>query len=275
MRARFGTWNVNGFRRLAGQVNLIREADFDVLALQELTAASYSRLVDSQQFAASAFSLKLRPPLPEEGRRRSLGCAVFVGERFRLLDYYLLESVPAPERALVAHLDGPTGEFTVCSIHMPPGVTWGRAKPETFLAVTAWLATQPGPIIVGIDANTPRVDHPNHEQTEWHWREEPVLLGANPHHPLRDAFRIYLTAHPMEHARIAAERPLGPLAISYDRGRRDQPVACRYDFVLVSPEVGVADVRYRYEEAVSAGSDHALVSADLVLPDSNSDGKPS
>jgi endonuclease/exonuclease/phosphatase family metal-dependent hydrolase len=89
---------------------------------------------------------------------------------------------------------------------------------------------------------------------------------VDPPHPLRDALRLYLKAHPDDLARIARERPNGPLAMSYDRGRRGRSVPCRYDFVMVSPDMGVETVRYRYEEALRAGSDHALVTADLALP---------
>jgi len=42
-------------------------------------------------------------------------------------------------------------------------------------------------------------------------------------------------------------------------------MCCRYDSIRVSPRISVKDVRYLYEEAVQAGSDHALVIADIEL----------
>ena len=40
---------------------------------------------------------------------------------------------------------------------------------------------------------------------------------------------------------------------------------CRYDSIRVSPGIGVTDVRHLYEDAVRAGSDHALVIANIEL----------
>lgn len=36
------------------------------------------------------------------------------------------------------------------------------------------------------------------------------------------------------------------------------------DFIYITPDFAVSEVRYVYEEAIQAGSDHALVVADLI-----------
>jgi len=58
----------------------------------------------------------------------------------------------------------------------------------------------------------------------------------------------------------------GSLADSYHRGRKGKYLRCRYDSIRVSPGIRVTDVRYLYKDAVRAGSDHALVVADINLP---------
>jgi hypothetical protein len=50
---------------------------------------------------------------------------------------------------------------TVCSFHIPPGATWKMIKPQTMKAIAEWLALQSGTVVVGMDANSPKTDHPD------------------------------------------------------------------------------------------------------------------
>ncbi len=63
-----------------------------------------------------------------------------------------------------------------------------------------------------------------------------------------------------ESGRVREQRPNGPLAVSFDRGK-GVPIPCRYDFVYVSPEFSVRRVDYPYDASRSAGSDHSIVIA--------------
>ena len=65
-------------------------------------------------------------------------------------------------------------------------------------------------VIVGMDANAPKSDHPDIEQNKWFWEEEPLMLGARPLHVLRDALRVKLTAQPLEAPHIMPKSPQGP-----------------------------------------------------------------
>ena len=70
---------------------------------------------------------------------------------------------------------------------------------------------------------------------------------------------------PVDLKRRVRYYPNGPLADSYHRGRKGKYLRCRYDSIRVSPGIGVTNVRYLYEDAVRAGSDHALLIADMEL----------
>ena len=61
------------------------------------------------------------------------------------------------------------------------------------------------------------------------------------------------------------ERPDGPREISYIERRADPAIRRRYDVIMVDKAFEVRDVRYRYCEAITAGSDHALVEASISL----------
>lgn len=264
MDLRFVSWNIHGKKSVSSQLDLLRTVAGDLVALQEVTASAYQALVESKLFAWSAYSLHMRPPQRDEGPGRRLGCAIFGQTPFQLKKPSLLENAPFPERALIVEVEAPTGLLMLHSFHAPPGVTWQKKKPQAFLALAQCLAQYQTRVVVGMDANAPKIDHPNLEQSEWWWPEEALMLGHRPSHTLKDALRIWLSKHPLEAEKLRLLRPQGPLAVSYDRGQRTS-VPCRYDFIYTTPDISVSQIRYLYEEAIKAGSDHAVVVADLKL----------
>lgn len=266
MTMRFATWNLHRRRDVAAPIQFVQKIAPALLALQEVSVAGYQALVESGLFAWSVFSLTLRPPLVEDGPKRQLGCAVFGQAACSLRSQRLLDHLPVSERALVVEVASPDGPLTVCSFHVPPGASWGGAvKSQTLTLLADWLASQPGHIIVGMDANAPKVDHPDMAKMRYWWPAEAHLFGPQRRHHLHDALRVWLAAHPDEFERIRQLRPSGPLAFSYDRGHKGISIWSRYDHVLVTPDVSVEHVDYLYPEAIAAGSDHALVLADLTL----------
>jgi endonuclease/exonuclease/phosphatase family metal-dependent hydrolase len=260
---RFVSWNIHGRKHVSPLLDLLQTIAGDLVALQEVTASAYEALVESKLFAWSAFSLDLRPPQLDEGLGRRLGCAILGQAPYRLKQAFLLEQAPLPERALIVEVETPIGPLTLCSFHAPPGVSWQEKKPLAFLALARWLAQHQTRVLVGMDANTPKTDHPDIEQNEWWWDEEPLMLGPRPLHPLKDALRVWLVAHPLEAEQRYALYPQGPLALSHYRGR-GAPIPCRYDFIYITPDFSVSQVHYLYDEAISAGSDHAAVVSDLT-----------
>ena len=75
---------------------------------------------------------------------------------------------------------------------------------------------------------------------------------------------VELADRPDELDVIRADRPDGPLTTSYctDRaGKRNY----RYDAIWVSSHFTMGSVEYVYDEAIEAGTDHALVLAALLV----------
>jgi hypothetical protein len=244
-------------------IELLRAVNCDLLALQEATERSHSELTKLNLFDWSVSSLILRPPGVNEGRARRHGCSIFGRRPFRVDSCRLLTDLNFPERALIAQALWQSTPLTVCSFHIPPGATWGVVKPETMKAIVEWLGSQPGSLVVGMDANSPKTDHPDPLKNEWWWKDEPALLGPTPLHALRDAFRVFLGDRQDLFDAIKASRPAGPLAISYLRGGGIRNIPCRYDVILVSPDIAVDSVEYH--PLNDALSDHALVVSHLEL----------
>jgi hypothetical protein len=126
-------------------------------------------------------------------------------------------------------------------------------------------ASRSYPMVAGIDRNAPKMDHPDLARAVWFWEEERRVFGSDTAHDLRDVLRTYLETHPRKLRRIVKERPDGPLATSFMRGKGKGHKPGRYDAIYASPELEVRDVRYPFDEAIAAGSDHGLVWAELEL----------
>ena len=217
MNIRFVSWNIHRKNHITPMFELLHGISGDLVALQEVTISAYQQLVESKLFAWSTFSLDLRPPQANEGQGRRLGCALLGQACFRYKSSFLLEDAPLPERALIAEVETLTGPLTLCSFHTPPGATWQNKKPQALVTLAKWLARQQTRVVVGIDANAPRNDHPDINQNKWFWEEEPLMLGARPLHMLRDALRVQLRTLPLEETRLLTHSPQGPLAVLYNR----------------------------------------------------------
>lgn len=180
--------------------------------------------------------------------------------------------LPLPEKVIAAWVDLDGVAVTVMSYHAPTGVQHKLKKPEQAVRVARWLETLDGPVIFGGDFNTPKLDPPDHGRVRTHWHTgdiklggqpgDDVLVGPDPVHGLNDALRVHLASHPDQLASIRAARPNGPLAISYRTGDAEHH-RYRYDAIWVSRHFSVKAIDYSYPESIEAGTDHALVLADL------------
>jgi hypothetical protein len=157
----------------------------------------------------------------------------------------------------------------LCSFHARPGKGGGRGKPyvgwvkQLFHRVCAgWLAAHSGTTVVGVDANSPKVDHPDPNRWQPFMAGEATLIGPRPEHHLRDALYRWLDDHPDELEHTRAERPDGPLAVTYIIPKTGQ--LRRYDHLLVTDDVTVDAIDHRPPHA--DGSDHGAIVAELGLP---------
>lgn len=266
----FGTWNVNARTGaiLPLHLDLFTRTGVDLLALQEVTEPYYRAIAQELGDERVAYSLAIEPPEPGAPRNRRLGCAIAsLNPNFAIGDAYLVRTTVCPERALVARVTHSGNELTVGSFHSPNGSTWGRNKALWFSDVTRWVNSQTGPVIFGIDANTPKnANLPDDDPRKW-WAEDShpsvgnaarSLVGDLPGHTLRGAWRA---VHP--------EAETMPTSYNRDNRRIKRPeLACTYDFVFTSAELPPLSCDYHYEEVTQASiplSDHALVVATLNL----------
>lgn len=274
---RVASWNVAFRSKVAAecQGELLRALQVDVVMLQELNPASADTLRRAAGLDWLVRAVDLRVPQADDRpvRRRGVGIA----GRGRLpRPSWILDGVRLPERTLAVAIDGET-ELTAVSYHAPPGVTWGIDKPRQAVALAQRLALCRGPVLVGADANTPELDAADFAATRTHWHSGKRILHGEPGddlmfgpakiHHLDDALRRWLADHPDQAAAMSAARPRGPLAITHYTGKRKNSPGCprRFDAIWATPHWKINSVDHLYDAAVQAGSDHAVVLADLEL----------
>ena len=142
---------------------------------------------------------------------------------------------------------------------------WGReAKQGQARAIGSHLAAVDGPVIVGMDRNGPKHERFDPDETEWWPENEPELFADDAPHGLRDVLLTLHPKHPERREAARAERPDGPLEVSYIEQRTTPPSPRRYDVILVSAHWNVEDVAYDYVRPVEAGSDYASVIVSLA-----------
>jgi len=135
----------------------------DVLALQEANPAPVKTLAQSGLFADVFSAIELTTVKPSPKRYT---CAVAVrhsgwAEKPELLP------LPVPEQSLVVPLSLQDGKQVLAvSVHIPNGSNWRVVKSETYARLADWLKAAGQCVLLGIDTNSPKVDHPEHSQKQ-------------------------------------------------------------------------------------------------------------
>ncbi len=269
------SWNVH-YRRAAAQCQgeLLRALRPDLILLQEVNPGSAEILRQAAGADWLICAANLRARAPDDRPVRSRGVAI-AGHGQAPSRAWLPADVALPERILAAETTVEGMGLTAVSYHAPPGVNWGIAKPRQAVAFARWLAAQRRPVLLGADANTPLLDAADFAATRTHWHTgdrrlhgEPgddLLFGPAKIHSLEDALRRWLAGHPRATATLA-DRPPRPLAITHRTGRRkDSPgTGRRFDSIWITCHWTVQHIDHLYDEGIAAGSDHAVVVADLL-----------
>jgi exonuclease III len=261
------SWNVNwrtGVARAQGE--LVRDLRPDLVILQEVNPSSAERLWEATELK---WMIQSDPPAGSTEPRRRRVVAVCGTEAFS--SWQLDLEAPVRERVLAVDIEHQGWRGTVISYYAPPGVSWGITKVAQAQAVTDWICAREGPVILGADANTPKLDPVDDAAVRTHWHTgfrklnggpgDDELWGPSPRHQLRDCLRVWLAADP---SRARDIDPDGPLAVShYTAKRRNHPGnPRRFDAIWTTADFTVTDVRYLSEE-LGRLSDHAPVVVDL------------
>jgi exonuclease III len=157
------SWNTNARRRVELQARALLARLPDLVALQEVTAAS----ADPWAEALRAGGLQhLRATVSESSARRGPHAyCVLVASRHLFL-HATAVSFPIlgwDERVLSVVVDAPTGELVLHNVHVPNGSANGWARVEVLESVRAGVSAHcqdPYTLLCG-DCNTPQGELPS------------------------------------------------------------------------------------------------------------------
>lgn len=251
-------------------IDRLRQPDWDVATLQEVSKAFGRRLAVSNLAECMAWSLHDSPESPH-------GVAVLTREGFLISNSQALPEAPVECNVIAAVVKSGSGTINVISCHVPNTAARPMSiKDQSYIALNRFLGDLSDPAVLGMDSNC-------WENLEWRSLELPIQAGPRPplerndrrfvpyeffstcpQHQLRDAFLEWLKRNPEDYEKRRVENPFGPLAVSYVRKRSKWPND-RIDRILVSPDFHVSNCWYDYDGGIKAGSDHATVHADLAL----------
>jgi len=259
---RIATWNLDcrraGRADLTRMTDLIRREDLDVLLLQEVRAGDMPVLSANTDDAVCSLDVQ-RTDGHTSGQ---VGVAVLVrkGVRLDVGTADLLYGLHQPERGLSVTATWQGRPLSLLSWHAPNAAQHGRgAKAQAYVAVQTLWQSWTGLGIAGIDSNFPedpvdlRAAEAIDQRPEWRFQWD--LLGPNPRHPLVDVTRQLLSVEPVDIP------DAGPIATTHRAGARN----VRFDRLLVTPGITPHAVRHLYDDGIAAGSDHAMVCADVRL----------
>jgi exonuclease III len=251
------SWNLAGrVTRAAEQAELVAALGARIVCLQELKPATTG--LWAERLRAAGYEVEVAElPLARESSR-PLGVLIAAQGPLAVVP---VPDVPWPERVLAARLeDG----LEVVNVHSPISPKPGLAKVLTHEAVFLHLVAGSGPRLVCGDLNTPRREHPDgsvwtfartrtgvlrpERGERWDVAETALVRGLEPL-GFRDAFRAV-------HGHLLKE-----VSWAWPRGG-----GYRLDHLIVSPEVGVDDCRYRHEWRTELKlSDHSPLVAELTV----------
>jgi exonuclease III len=250
---RAATWNLDHRRRNPRRISpwdLLRHTEADVVALQEVQGHEI-RILRQQHPGESLFSQVIYEP----ANLRWMGCGLLMPDGTEIAEAGVFPELPKPQRGLWARVQLPDqGEVTVVSWHSPNAAGDGRKiKMAAYRAMSDWLAAAERPLVLGADLNTwhDPVDLEQADPAD-EFFEEHEFLGLEPRHGLVDAFRASLERK----GRLAdLLEPAPPLAVSHLLAGG---AGHRMDRIFVSTDLAPIEGEYWYDEAIEAGSDHAL-----------------
>lgn len=201
------------------------------------------------------YSLNYRNPSKFDSDARRLGVLVLVNKGIEIESAGIIERSPFPDRTVYITIKRNDKKIKVLALHSLTGCGYYRSKSVQYDSFAEFI-DEYRPDIIGIDANEPQIDHYDIRQMEFfdngpgakNFFNEMADIG------LTDAYVQFNGAEGYEKGH--------PLTKSHNIRRKG---AVRYDFLFVSDRYRVDNCSYNYDEAIAAGSDHAIIVSDISI----------
>ncbi len=253
---RFINWNIsyagdteNKFKYL--QTVITKDT---CVMLQEVKPHAYEYIKEQLQSEYHLFySLNYRKPSKFDSDARKLGVLIIIHKSFQVEDSGVIERSPFPDRTMYIDFVHDNKNIKVLALHSLTGCGYYRTKSVQYDSFTEFIDNFQ-PDIIGIDANEPQIDHYDIKQMQF------FDNGPGAKHFFDKIDEISLVDSFVKHNNITVCENGVPLTKSHNIRRKG---AVRYDFIFIKNRFEINSMNYYYDDAINAGSDHALLICSL------------
>ena len=201
------------------------------------------------------YSLDYRKPSKFDSDARKLGVLIILPKEIEILEVGVIDRSPFPDRTLYVTLKKDGKELRILALHSLTGCGYYRTKSVQYDSFAEFVDTY-HPDIIGIDANEPQIDHYVIKEMEF------FDNGPGARHFFEELVEIQMVdAYACAYDKASYVKGV-PLTKSHMIRRKG---AVRYDFLFVKDTANVESTDYRYDEAIAAGSDHAIIISEIAI----------
>lgn len=200
------------------------------------------------------YSLNYRKPGKFDSDARKLGVLIILSKEIQLLESGVIERNLFPDRTIYATVKYNNKILKLLDLHSITGCGYYKAKSVQFESLAEFIDNYQ-PDIIGIDANEPQKDSFDIEQMQFFDNGNGAKTFFN------TTKQIGLVDTLVKFNDIKNDNTL-PLTVSHCIKRRGN---VRYDFLFSNNYFKIKSCEYKYNDAIAAGSDHALIVADFLL----------
>jgi endonuclease/exonuclease/phosphatase family metal-dependent hydrolase len=248
------TWNISYFTKYEPKIKLLKNKvlnDSFIIILQEVKQNVYSKLLKDFKDHNVSYSLNIRKPGKYDTGSRKLGVVIITSNDFVLLEERVYERALLPDRTLFVRVKKGNKEYKVLGLHSITGVDHKKAKSIQFYSF-AEAIDELKPDIVGIDANEPNLDTYDIDKTVFHDNKDKGE-GAKTFFKVLSEYNLVDNVKAQYKKPISKEYIIPSVKLSTVKYKR-------YDYLFVNFKI--MSIKYLMDEALKAGSDHALVVVD-------------
>ena len=258
MQLRVIDWNISYAGDIKRKVDYLSTVlrENAIVMLQEVKPHAYDYIssILSNEYELF-YSLNYRKPSRFDSDARKLGVLILVPKVIDVVTSGVIERSPFPDRTMFVTLLKGGKEIKVLALHSLTGCGYYRTKSVQYDSFAEFVDMY-CPDIIGIDANEPQVDHYDIKQMKF------FDNGPGAKHFFDGLGDIEVTDAYVSANGIDKYQDGYPLAKSHSIRRKG---AVRYDFVFVNNTYTVNSLEYKYDDAVHAGSDHAIIIGEIEI----------
>lgn len=250
-------WNISYQGKIENKIDFINQymQENTCVMLQEVKphAFEYIKNYFGEKYNFM-YSLDYRKPSKFDSEARKLGVLIILDKKIDILDCGVIERSPFPDRTIYATIKVGLQVIKVLALHSLTGCGYYRTKSVQYDSFAEFI-DEYKPDIIGIDANEPETDHYDMTQMEFFDNgpgAKNFFLKVQENGLLDSYVKIN---------NIVSNETI-PLTQSHKVRRRG---SVRYDFIFINKSIEIENMNYYYDEAVNAGSDHALLICNTKL----------